>query len=189
MIRKKTIQMFVCLTLAACFTACDDSGDSKPAAKDSSTSGTATTATPAASTTSSSSSTTAKADTYTPPPKTASKSINPSFDAADDVADPSTVNLTGTWGWKYSGKYVLRQSGTSLQGSYSDPQDPEIHGAIAGYVQGARLEIDVIVTHDVHREKDFTAHKSGQIHSNDHMTLVVTGGPNYLGDVQEWYRQ
>jgi len=103
--------------------------------------------------------------------------------------DQEEYDLTGLWRRKNNpATYSLRQSGHSLQGRFYDPSDPTIHGDIAGVVHGDEVSLYVAVTYDTHPEDNFVAKKEGKIRSRDHMTLVVTGGPKYVGQVQEWYR-
>lgn len=103
--------------------------------------------------------------------------------------DDESYDLTGLWRRKNDdATYSLRQRGKSLQGRFYDPSDPTVHGDIAGIVEGDEVTLYVAVTYDTHPEDNFTARKEGIIRSRDHMTLVVTGGPRYVGQVQEWYR-
>ena len=99
-------------------------------------------------------------------------------------------DLTGRWRMKtLKATYKLRQSGKSLQGTYYEPDDPTIYGDIAGVVDGDEVAMYVAVTYETHPADNFTARKDGVIRNEDHMTLTITGGPKYVGKVQEWYRQ
>ena len=110
----------------------------------------------------------------------------------NDTSSQATeqYNLTGSWRRPgLPSTYRLKQSGSSLQGLYYEPYDADVSGAIAGSVDGNDVSMDVAVHFVSHPEDDFVAHKDGKIHNKDHMTLVVTGGPRYVGQVQEWYRR
>lgn len=112
---------------------------------------------------------------------------------ADEQPPPddeeTSYDLTGLWRMKNSqATYSLRQRGRSLQGRFYDTSDPTVHGDIAGVVDGDEVALYVAVTFDTHPEDNFVARKEGVIRNRDHMTLVVTGGPKYVGQVQEWYR-
>ena len=97
-------------------------------------------------------------------------------------------NLTGTWGWTKAGLYKLKQTGSSLQGTYYDPAIPGARGAIAGTVSGSTVKMTVIVTYQFNPAENFTAQKTGVIHSPTSMTLTVSGGPKYVGQVQQWHK-
>lgn len=115
----------------------------------------------------------------------------PPVDDDDNGGDgDEDYDLTGVWRMKgRSATYRLRQRGRSIQGAYTDPHDPDVHGDIAGAVTGDKVTLYVAVEYASHPADNFTARKEGVIRNKDHMTLVVTGGPKYLGKVQEWYRQ
>ena len=103
--------------------------------------------------------------------------------------DTPSYDVTGRWSYRDGlAIYVLKQHGTSVQGKYYNPQDPSIHGDIAGSVHGDEITLYVVVTYDNHPEENFTARKDGIIHNDHHMTLVVTQSPHYQGQRQEWYR-
>jgi len=116
-------------------------------------------------------------------------------DDGDDGSPPAQpadeeYDLTGIW--RFQGReslYKLTQRGRSVQGVFVEPSDPTVRGDIAGVVNGDEVVLYVAVTFDTHPEDNFTARKEGVIHSRNHMTLVVTGGPRYVGQVQQWYRQ
>lgn len=114
------------------------------------------------------------------------------FDTADEEGDGGggdSINLTGTWRRPgLPSVYELRQSGSSLQGRYYEPNDPNVTGDIAGTVDGDDIEMDVVVDYADDSQADFTAHKSGTILGEDHIELVVTDSPKYQGQVQQWYR-
>ncbi|MCX7819960.1 MAG: hypothetical protein N2652_12265 [Kiritimatiellae bacterium] len=117
-------------------------------------------------------------DDHTPPAK-----------ADEHKEEEETYDLTGLWRLKgQQATYSLRQNGPSLQGRYYDPADPTVHGDIAGVVDGDEVALYVAVTFDTHPQDNFVAKKEGVIRNRDHMTLVVTEGPKYVGKVQEWYR-
>ncbi|MFO1492918.1 MAG: hypothetical protein U1F87_18875 [Kiritimatiellia bacterium] len=97
-------------------------------------------------------------------------------------------DLSGTWGWTKTGFYKLKQTGASLQGTYYDPGIPGARGAIAGTVSGSTVKMTVIVTYQFNPSENFTAQKTGVIHSSTSMTLTITGGPKYVGQVQQWHK-
>lgn len=129
--------------------------------------------------------TTDTTDTATDTTDTADET--PSKPTTDDGTS-SSYNLTGLWGWTKSGFYKLKQSGASIQGTYFDPAIPEARGAIAGSVSGSVIKITVAVTYSTRPQDNFTAIKTGTIHSSNSMTLTVTGGPKYVGQVQQWHK-
>lgn len=103
--------------------------------------------------------------------------------------EDEAYDVSGLWRMKGStATYSLRQQGVSIQGRYSDPTDPTVHGDIAGVVDGQKVVLYVAVTFDTRPQENFVAKKEGLIRNPDHMTLVVTEGPRYVGRVQEWYR-
>ncbi len=107
-----------------------------------------------------------------------------------DDGDRKGYDLTGVWRRKgLTATYRLRQRGRSPQGVYIEADNPDVHGDIAGTVSGDNMDMYVAGEYISHPADNFTARTEGVIHNNDHMTLVVTGGPKYLGKVQEWYRQ
>lgn len=183
------LRITLLLAGALALNGCNGGSDDEPAAAAADAQKGGDNASASGSTTSASSASTTTSSSSNPPPRSARKVIDPGFSSSRDMANPSSANLTGTWGWQYSGLYKLRQSGSSLQGTYIEPGDPNVIGIIAGSIQGARIEMDVMVTHKDNPAANFTAHKSGQIHSSNYITLVVTGGPKFLGNVQEWYKQ
>ena len=105
-----------------------------------------------------------------------------------DDGTSSSFNLTGLWGWTKPGLYKLKQSGASVQGTYFDPDIPEARGAIAGSISGSTIKMSIAVTYSTHPQDNFTAIKTGTIHSSNSMTLTVTGGPKYVGQVQQWHK-
>ena len=105
-----------------------------------------------------------------------------------DDGTSSSFNLTGLWGWTKPGLYKLKQSGASVQGTYFDPDIPEARGAIAGSISGSTIKMSIAVTYSTHPQDNFTAIKTGVIHSSNSMTLTVTDGPKYVGQVQRWHK-
>ena len=154
---------------------CDISGDKK---KTTSTETETKTATDTTDTTDTNATDTTDAtDTTEPPAK-----------PVDDDGTTAAVNLTGLWGWTKAGLYKLKQSGASVQGTYFDPDIPEARGAIAGSISGRTIKMTIAVTYSTRPQDNFTAIKTGTIHSSNSMTLTVTGGPKYVGQVQQWHK-
>ena len=123
-----------------------------------------------------------------PASSTSTSDASASADEDDDAEPAATaVNLTGTW-TRLGSKYRLKQTGSSLQGTYYEPTDPTVRGAIAGTVSGRNVKMTIAVSYSTKPANNFTAVKGGTINSTNHMTLTVTGGPKYLGNVQQWYR-
>ena len=127
------------------------------------------------------------ASTATPSTATSAASTSAAEDDDDEVPATSSVNLTGTW-TRLGSKYRLKQTGSSLQGTYYEPTDPTVRGAIAGTVSGRNVKMTIAVSYSTKPAENFTAVKGGTINSTNHMTLTVTGGPKFLGNVQQWYR-
>ena len=158
---------------------CDLSGDKKKTSTTETRTDTQTTDT----------GTTDKADTATDTNDTATDNTDTSGTTSKPTTDDGTTssyNLSGLWGWTKPGFYKLKQSGASIQGTYFDPDIPEARGAIAGSVSGDIIKLTIAVTYSTHPEDNFTAIKTGTIHSSKSMTLTVTGGPKYVGQVQQW---
>ncbi|HAL91557.1 MAG TPA: hypothetical protein DCM68_00840 [Verrucomicrobia bacterium] len=109
----------------------------------------------------------------------------------DEVeSDGADVDLTGEWQRPVAPSiYRLRHTGQSIQGIYYEPNDTNVLGRIAGFVDGDDVEMDIVVTYTDGVRSNFVAHKSGTILSDDHMRLKVTDSPIALGQVQEWYRR
>ena len=139
--------------------------------------------------------TTAKTDTNTADTTDKTAAATDTTDTVASTSKPtsddgtsSSFNLTGLWGWTKPGLYKLKQSGASIQGTYFDPDIPEARGAIAGSISGSTIKMTIAVTYSTHPQDNFTAIKTGTIHSSNSMTLTVTGGPKYVGQVQQWHK-
>ena len=176
--RRKMLLSLLALPLVS---SCNDGGGKDPAAATDTTLDTKT------DTTAGAADTTTPADTATPTP--AATTPTPAATTPTKPAAPAGgYNLSGTWGWTKSGFYKLKQTGASLQGTYYDPGIPGARGAIAGTVSGSTVKMTVVVTYQFNPAENFTAQKTGVIHSSTSMTLTVTGGPKYVGQVQQWHK-
>lgn len=114
----------------------------------------------------------------------------PPASTAIQRAEATGVNLTGEW--QRTGLpsiYRFNHTGESLQGIYYEPDDPQVHGDIAGTVNDPYVELDVVVTYADGIRTNFVAHKTGKIMGEDRLRLVVTHSPHAQGQVQDWYRQ
>lgn len=175
--RRKMLLSLLALPLVS---SCNDGGGKKEAAATDTTLDTKTDTTAGATDTTTPSNTPTPTNTATPTP------------AATTPTKPATpaggYNLSGTWGWTKTGFYKLKQTGASLQGTYYDPGIPGARGAIAGTVSGSTVKMTVVVTYQFNPAENFTAQKTGVIHSSTSMTLTVTGGPKYVGQVQQWHK-